>query len=533
MNRVRPGKKLQLGTADMVSTIRSFTYDENPVPLGSHEKKILILKLKDRKTRSASFMAVMAYLQALERESSQIVSVEIRFRAMARIISRQTSSFPPSLPTAYTLFREAVTLNLSAAEIAYPATFQAEIGTSALSSLGPIGEVQNALGSPTSPTSGKVPTPTELAEAEGKKEAQRKNRPTTAEFDNEKFYAAPQGTKVAEVPKIWLQVDTNPESVASTQPDLVGDDEMTSQHFGTFRLYKNRLTWVMVNPPDTGSMRASQMSDLESVVTSSTDRYDEEGGDVPSKVYDVHRTSADPAEGMVKKFGKGILTGDEHFDPDASTARVRHVIKMFPFGRREITQLANALNEFTGLKASTVGSQTDYSIKRKMDDMRRRLQDSINGKWIHHTEELHRVLINLTKDNTPIRMRDLERIYHSARHNKTIVRECIPILQEIWRCSKGQDSMLKVLAVVDRILDGDVLHGDDPVLGQMLQWLHQIETGLDPYSHSRPLKLLLKVCHRAEYLQTQTILPLIETFYDDEVFVMPMVYDMYLRAHEK
>lgn len=700
------GDITQFGTANLLSAVRSIAFEERVTSFGSYDKKLLVLKLRDRSMRSESYMALMSYMQAMERESSQVSELETRFGYVARAFIRQTSSFPPSLPTAYALYSEALKLSGSAAEFIYPQSLLVEIenvvnecrvvldraleatkathlqmssrhnitqrrnkssghqsqsreaslrmesanrllshlnsstsqwmGTPMASMTGGVQPHRHAM-IPRDPSalisstsagfhsstsgggrpSSTVPEEEELAfERRGSelidpaRNESRKYKPTSVDFDPDKYYTAPQGTKVAEVAGIWLQVDTNPESIALAQPDLVGDDEMTSKSYGTFRLYKNRLTWIMVNAT-VGPITGFGMSDSESVMTNDADR--DNGNLNLNSVYDVEAKRGDPSdESVIRHYNSRYLgnTGGkrcnssnarvchvaspiarafhrllashignemgpqhifqsefpdgEELDPDAleeiseslytiplsalknftfgALDRSRsylaiytntEVIKLFPFTKREITQLASAINEFTGLKSAVIGSHTDKGIQRTMENMRRRLHGSVAGQWITHTEELHRILINLTKDDSPIRMRDLERIYHSARHNKTIVKECIPILQEIWRCAKGQDTMLKVLAVVDRILDGDILHGDDVVLVQLLQWLHQIETGLDPYSHSRPLKLLLKVCHRAEYLQSQTILPLIETFYDDSVFEMPRVYDIYLRMHDK
>jgi len=90
---------------------------------------------------------------------------------------------------------------------------------------------------------------------------------------------------------------------------------------------------------------------------------------------------------------------------------------------------------------------------------------------------------------------------------------------------------MKILTIVDRFLDGDILNGDDAILSDTLQWLHAIETTLDPYSNATPLKLLLRVCHRAESLQSQTIVPLVEIFYDDSIFDMRSTFDRYVHKH--
>jgi len=141
-----------------------------------------------------------------------------------------------------------------------------------------------------------------------------------------------------------------------------------------------------------------------------------------------------------------------------------------------------------------------------------------------------KVLKDLTKDDSPLKMVEMERVYHSCRNNKAVIHESIWILKELWQQAKTQDKMMKILAIVDRFLDGDILNGDDAILAETLEWLHQIETTLDPYSKATPLKLLLKVCQRAESLQSQTIVPFIEIFYDDSVFDHSHEYEHYLKS---
>jgi len=211
------------------------------------------------------------------------------------------------------------------------------------------------------------------------------------------------------------------------------------------------------------------------------------------------------------------------------------VVKLFPFGKSELQELLKTLYDLTGLKPTTIGAHVEHGAKQMLEDVRLRILDEnilgAKSRWIKHTEELLRVLKDLTKDDAPINMVEMEWLYHSCRNNKAVIQESLTILKELWISSKTQDTMMKILTIVNRFLDGDILKGDDEILSDLLLWLHSIETALDPYMNATPLKLLLKVCHRAETLQTQSVVPLVEALYDETFFDLRHDFNAYIDYH--
>ncbi len=208
------------------------------------------------------------------------------------------------------------------------------------------------------------------------------------------------------------------------------------------------------------------------------------------------------------------------------------VVKLYPFSNSEIQEIMRAIHDISGLKPTPLGSHYETGFRQKIEHVRLRILDEEilpkNEDWISHTEELLHILKELTKGDTPIRMVDMERLYHSGRNNKAVIMESLSILKELWDEAKTQESMIKILAVLDRFLDGDILNGDDEILSDTLKWLHDIETTLDPYTNASCLKVLLNVCQRTESLQSQTIVPLVEVFYDENLFEMRELYKEYV-----
>jgi len=234
----------------------------------------------------------------------------------------------------------------------------------------------------------------------------------------------------------------------------------------------------------------------------------------PAKVHSLPYSS-------LRRYTWGTLGSDMCF---LALYTLSEVVKFYPFSRDEVTQIMAALADLTGLKPISIAEEMSQRTRRKIEKKRHAVQGRMITKWIHHTEDLWKTLHSLTCSSGAIKVVTLERLYHSARHNKIIVEESMKMLKNIWNASNSQETLLKVLCIVNRFLDGDILHGEDPMLADLLSWLHEIETTLDPYVYSRPLKMLINICQHAEILQTKTIIPMIESYYNDSVFEMKQDY---------
>jgi hypothetical protein len=669
-----------VGTLEKVGMLRRLSLSSAYAPLAVLDKKLIQAAFRPRRERSAAAVGFMTHLAELEANSARVVELELRFGTMASLMTRNCLANPMPLALAQSLYVAAVQLATVSNEFAYSQHLRGSIaglmaGTKQLMSIAfdaarAVVILQSALGAPTavgglvrrssaSLMAGGVPAQlAELGElSTGPKRAsllgegggaEVANLPLVQEpvgktYDPAFFRAAPPGTLVAMLPQIWLQVDPGLAGLASNTPDVMGDEERTSIGHGVLRVYKNRLTWVLVQPPGEalrsdglaaelirhaepeqesedfeltpGEGETSFKRRLGVVASTETGRlavYNVASDDygVSERLLDEYKRlvlpqaeqqsrflqgsvleltkpiaretvrvmqmsmsglSADrsgqaslmgatPAEGAgaasragaraggeggvgpvgaaqdievadsllsvpmseVQRYTWGMLTDTTAFLAIYTSSEV---IKLYPFARQECSELVVALNDLSGIKPFPLGSAAESGFKKKLEDLRMRIfRESIlpHGKvaWITHTEELWSVLQNLTKDDAPIKLVELERLYHSCRVNKAVVAESIAILKELCATSKSQDTIVKIIAIVDRLLDGVVLKGEDETLTETLKWLHDIETTLDPTFNATPLKMILRVCHRAEALQSQTIVPLVEVFYDSDLFEM-------------
>ena len=681
------GEYASMGTSETTQALRLLAGEEAGATFGSFDKAVITALFKARTSRAEACVAFMTYLAELESNSSRVKDLHGKFRSTMGMLLRQSRSHPPSLGVAQGVYVAAVklatvsnefdydrelrimfmglvdetkrvmdiafestrvmaaqTMSMASARQGADSSFHnSGRGSMLLAQLSTqdmlLGPRLSMIGAPM----GNAKRGDSIGAPEGDEDG---DKPTARTYDGDFFLNAPPNTVVAHIPEVWLQIDPDVDSVNHNNPDLVGDEEMTSLFPGTLRLYKNRITWVLtkpkgvdlddVDPLETSSTSSSHVFSRDEMARRKLDAVTKAAGGQRIAVYDAVHNDMGISNEQLSRYAADLVrsSGDErqqvesysdgrleeltkpvsrqfHRNIDAATAckgrgsssikedkqdflggdfgmslgglddiggrplgeeeeeqldevpdsllsvpinQVRRytwgeldhantylalytneVIKLFPFSRVEITEILKALHDVTGIKPTTLGSHCETGFRQKLEDVRLKILDEqilqTKSKWITHTEELLRVLKELTKDDAPVKMVEMERLYHSCRNNKAVIYESISILKDLWSEAKTQDTMMKILAIVDRFLESNILNGDDNILADTLKWLHTIETGLDPYSNATALKLLLRVCHRAESLQSQTIAPLVEVFYDNTLFDLKESFTRYLTKH--
>lgn len=118
------------------------------------------------------------------------------------------------------------------------------------------------------------------------------------------------------------------------------------------------------------------------------------------------------------------------------------------------------------------------------------LQERGPGAWINHTKPLATIVEALTSSYSPPRLRDMELLYHSCRTNRSVFIEAVGMLRNRWLLSSDENSRLKILSVVERLLDGGVTHGNDDALHDVLTWLRQVEEDLNPARDVHEVRML-------------------------------------------
>ena len=101
--------------------------------------------------------------------------------------------------------------------------------------------------------------------------------------------------------------------------------------------------------------------------------------------------------------------------------------------------------------------------------------------WIDNPTSLSTILSALTVEHAPQKILDMERVYHSCRLEKEVTKETLMILKKIWYNSLSEAVKMKVLSVLDRLLDPMVMRPGESSFEQTYVWLAHLEETLNPY----------------------------------------------------
>ena len=566
------------GSKEIAEAMRRFAEDEEYVSFGQFEKKVLNHALKSRDTRSCAYMSFMMYLDELEENYRSVVSFESRFLAAGKLFVRFFRPLPPSTPVANQLLDCIGRLIARSHESGAYSPSIYEVLENMIIEMRLVLDISkaSALALNRDPFSknesfnhrrtSKITNPDIHSERIQLGKDKKILEGHTRAYNRHDFHSVPNTTLIAQVHDVWLQIDRYPDHQSFINPTEVNDHEMTSIRSGVFRIYKNHMSWVLledeaedVEHVDRIASNASkgEMSSLHIDTSIYTVEEKSDSYNINSLAQDMSHTLAGGQEeamkgrlfnpiknsmdrshkevedslfnislSTVRRYSYGNLD-DTHtflvlFTPDS-------VIKLFPFFKTEVREINKLLGDILGFKMESSNDETMYRVEHEtIEEYRLKVVDEAVAAnrmdWIVHTESLVVLLKAITKEGTPIRIADMERVYHSCRRNKMVIIESIKILKEIVEKAKTEEVLLKVLTLVDRLLDGDILTGDDKAVNSILDWLHYVESILDPFSSSNSLKMLLRVCKRAEGLQSQTVAPYVESFYDQSVFMLRDVF---------
>eukprot|EP00455_Lapot_gusevi_P010655 TRINITY_DN14828_c0_g1_i3.p1 TRINITY_DN14828_c0_g1~~TRINITY_DN14828_c0_g1_i3.p1 ORF type:complete len:487 (+),score=115.40 TRINITY_DN14828_c0_g1_i3:66-1526(+) len=174
------------------------------------------------------------------------------------------------------------------------------------------------------------------------------------------------------------------------------------------------------------------------------------------------------------------------------------VYKFFPFLASEVKELLLALSDLSQVKTLDEARFMTTILSSSLGQLRHQMllellsEGRLSGKspWISNTEWLFSVLGSLTDENAPQRLLDLERLYHSCRLNKEVTKETLKALQHLWGNSNSETVRVKVLQVVERLMDKSIMFVSEPYFASTVRWLADIESRLDPYKSSQAQKML-------------------------------------------
>jgi hypothetical protein len=346
---------------------------------------------------------------------------------------------------------------------------------------------------------------------------------------------------IALIDDVWVQVDpklnrivrTDKHSASSSSSPFSGssssftlteslDELLTSITAGFLLFNKNELCWTVhpVNPHM--SLRSKRGEELRLLLSgqqqassSSTASFPTEDEKLTIRLEDIQRFTISDMKLTNEKLEKrhssmlrltdlnsGKLTSKPFF---LSIFAYNQVFKFFPFTQIEAQDLAQALTDLTGLQPFDPQDFVQYVVKKELTELRQKvLKDLLNesssssssssssaGPWINHTQPLHKIIHQLTDEQLPQNIVDMERLYHSCRLNPEVTAETLTVVKRLWANSKNKEIVrLKLLTIIERLMDRKVMKASDPTFVSLLSWLAHVETVLDPYKSRQAVRLI-------------------------------------------
>ncbi|KAJ3227215.1 hypothetical protein HDU81_006852 [Chytriomyces hyalinus] len=185
--------------------------------------------------------------------------------------------------------------------------------------------------------------------------------------------------------------------------------------------------------------------------------------------------------------------------------------KFYPFFEGEVMQIMHALTAVTGMLPFK-GSEFVQSVLTKRVEVTRRqalrqlLQEP--SPWIENSMDLQQIIAALISEVKPQLIVDMERLFHSCKIEGEVTKEATAMLRKAWHHTTSEQSRLKILSVVDRILDRAIMRQDDAVFATTYKWLKHLEETINAYRNPEILKLVLYLIKRAKMIQVEPLSPL-------------------------
>ncbi|KAI9222649.1 hypothetical protein BC828DRAFT_16320 [Blastocladiella britannica] len=322
-----------------------------------------------------------------------------------------------------------------------------------------------------------------------------------------------QDVTLATLEGVWLQLDSETDRLV--MPSQVGtqeqalDETLISCAPGIFELSYNCITWLGLErdaSPATAAYTPALVLFFPLIKNYSLGRV-VDATTLPYASHTLHTVDLKRREetAMIKAFYINIVTQDQSF-------------RFYPIYDTEIHKVVDMISTATGLLPFKEPQYIRHTVARRLQVTRNAILDhlvergrigalhvptaagamaggagssaaagaggaaaSSRSPWIEHSAELIRVLRKLTEEREAQALYDIERLYHSCRIEFEVTKETIHHLRLIWHNSQSETVRLKVLAIVDRILDRAVMREGDSNFIMLYRWLRHLEETVSPY----------------------------------------------------
>ncbi|ORY52557.1 hypothetical protein BCR33DRAFT_761713 [Rhizoclosmatium globosum] len=185
--------------------------------------------------------------------------------------------------------------------------------------------------------------------------------------------------------------------------------------------------------------------------------------------------------------------------------------KFYPFFDDEASQMLQALTAVTGLSPFKSHEFVQSVLTKRVELTRRQALRQLLDEpspWIDNNVDLVRIVDALISDTKPQLIVDMERLFHSCKIESEVTKEVTALLRRSWHYTQSDQSRMKILSVIDRILDRVIMRQEDMVFTTTFKWLKHLEETINPYRNPEMLKLVLYLVKRAKMIQIEPLAPL-------------------------
>ncbi|KAI8926408.1 hypothetical protein BC831DRAFT_456580 [Entophlyctis helioformis] len=190
------------------------------------------------------------------------------------------------------------------------------------------------------------------------------------------------------------------------------------------------------------------------------------------------------------------------------------VYKFFPVSEEEVTELRQLLTTLTGLEPFAESEFVKDVLSQKLSLSRHEVLKALlqeESPWIEESGDLGQLIAALTAEYQPQQIVDMERLFHSCRIEPEVTKEAILLLRRIWIDSPSEGTKIKILALVDRLLDKVVMQKSDPIFAVVHKWLRSLEQTISPYRSPTALALVSSLVRRCKAMLLEPLTPIVRS----------------------
>ncbi|KAL2911807.1 Serine/threonine-protein kinase tousled-like 2 [Polyrhizophydium stewartii] len=247
-------------------------------------------------------------------------------------------------------------------------------------------------------------------------------------------------------------------------------------------------------------------------------------GSVPSDEIVREREYFKSGQNDLMSLTRNMIRGEENEPP--TTAHVRsdeffisiftqeEVFRFFPLSDAEASGIQQLLTMLTGLQPFVDSEFVKDVLTQKLSVSRHQVLKQLllePSPWIEESSSLTRIITNLTAEYQPQQVVDMERLFHSCRIEPEVTKETIIILRHLWADSPPEATQIKILAIIDRLLDKVVMQRSDPIFMVVHKWLRGLEQTISPYRSPTALALVSNLVRRCKAMLLEPLTPIVRS----------------------